>query len=385
MYANIRIPDPFGWVDGWLDDINPFKQLAGMVSNGYTWMVGLYEELLVQIPGVQDQKWVIDFLNDAFGQAQFLSIISSMVLIAIVLFKRARLHNAVWSVLMTIFLLAAGQMWYMFCYFLMSISSHLSESAQLHHTTHSGKSYLLYFDPISSVLGASGGYGILLVMGLPLFCQLLSYSVVNIIVMGFGIIGLALRFVGKISEKMSDLFVSIALVTMLFGKPAAILSINIGRELGDAMAASKLGKYSGAGPFMGWVGMASGFWWAFAWQIILFVGMTIAVSKVTGHVNALSQVFGRVDTKPERHEVDVTTWHQEHANGQRPITHEADSEKGSIEKVVHYVKEEGKHQLIAAGAGAVAAAATGGSSAVAQVGATAAARVAQNHTPRKGH
>lgn len=377
----ISIPNPISWADGWLHSIDPFTQLAGRIAGGYNWMVGLYENLLVQMPGSQQQSWVIHLLNNALGVAIALSLVSSVLISALAIFKHKKLQNAISATVMTIFMMVNGASIFVLCYGAMALSRHLSKAAEIYHpSSHANGNYLLSFTAITSILGSVFGYGLLLVMGFTLFCLLLSYVVADVLFMAFGVIALGLRFWGTVTEKLSDLFISLGLVTMVLGTPAAILCLNIGRLLGDALASSPLGQYSGAGALMGWVGMAAGFWWAFAWQIILVIGTSIAVSKVTGRVNAVSQVFGRVDTKPDRHEVDANTFNQEHAASQKPMT--VPNGKGHLGNVVRYAKEETKHQAIAAGAKVALGAATGGSGLVAGVVATAATRTVQQHTPR---
>lgn len=220
---------------------DPFSLFAEALRKAYQQVVILFE-WMVATPLSLSGNPLVDYLNgNALGAAPLLAfaVLSFTMVIALV-WKRGRVSFAR-ALLVYVGVAVISPLWYEVTAAFEKLGDDLSVVA-VNFIDQSGGSGAVVAVPklptliITDSFLASITFGPAALFAYELFAVLLSYEFVTILVAFFGLLSLGLLAAGARARKVFNFLVAVGLVTMVLGRPVAIICIELGQAFANVFA-----------------------------------------------------------------------------------------------------------------------------------------------------
>lgn len=259
---------------------NPFDWLSGAISGLAKSEVGMFEQSIISPPPQPPHNWVDYLYGNAVGVSGLLSVGLTILLLSIAVIKHSTTSKFAMSFIMSCLVGVLAPIWFAAMNWLVGLGTNLATWAQFYHP-HDLVSLPNTNNPLGQIiaLGAIFGVGSLVVLAF------FAYSIVIVAVTFFGLPAMVLFPLGERARGFLNWIITLGLVSMVFGRPVAIVILEISKFLSDALA-------NGNWFFETFI-LIGGFAMALIAQVILVVMLHTQVDKVTGAVK--SQVTGTVN------------------------------------------------------------------------------------------
>jgi hypothetical protein len=293
-----KIPIPTPSLPSWA---NPFNWLKDEIHKLLTGLTSFFETILLHPPRPPRANWQDYLFGNALGLTPALEIFTVVLVVVIALFHQGYFPRVTQALLMIIVLACIIPIFFSLCDYLIAAGDQLAQGAVFYNPPdNSGDKSLIVLPTISDVLGGVIGFTVIGILGFVLIMFILVYELVIIAVKFAFLPAYALKPLNERTERWFGRIVSLALVSMLFGRAAAVFCLELGK-----LAANNL-PFNG-NTFIEVIYLAAGFVFAIAVQISLLKGTSHVYSKATGgRVSSDSKVRGKVDTNnTKRQKVDV--------------------------------------------------------------------------------
>lgn len=283
---------------------DPIGSLADAVQSSYQTTVKLFESYLAKSINLDQIPFVQYLYGNALGVADYLAMMVSVIVAIIAIFVAKKRVSAVMALLIVIAVGVLSPLWFDGTHQLILLGNSLSQSALKFEnsvaTKGSAPNGILPL--INLVNGSTSVDGMLslttflpaLTLGVSLFGIFVGEAVLAVVAQFLGLITFSLYGLGDRTKKLMNLLVSIGLVTMVFGRPSAILIIALGQALVDYIP-------TGTNAFIEGVITCASFFIAILAQFGLLVLMYLATSAVVGRV--VSVVTGSVKAVVENRNI----------------------------------------------------------------------------------
>lgn len=277
----------------------PFNFLRGQLNDLVVGLDNLFEKLILHTPHPHDGLWEYHLVGNELGLAGFLAICLCFVVTTLAVYMPKKRVDAFYSFLIAIAVLFLGPGWFVFCRWLIGLGDGLSRfvvSSGPHHVTANNNWLVTIPADAGNLIGAITGLSVDAALGSLLVLILAFYQLFIIAVKVTGLIALMSFWIGRRSKAMADIVFTLAIVSMVLGKPTALACLQFGK------LAIKYGSFGSA--FIATAWLCAAIIAAIYSQKKLFEIVHRAVSEVTGrmrsnimgHVRSNSSVFGRVET-----------------------------------------------------------------------------------------
>jgi hypothetical protein len=262
---------------------DPFGLFAELLRNAYQQVVILFEWMIANPPSL-GQNPLVAFLNgNALGAAPFLAVSVVAVTMVLALFwGRGRMAFAR-ALIVFLAVATLSPFWYQVTAALENVGDDLTRVAMtlVEQSTGGGPNIPMFPQmTFTDAFWAVMTFGPAAFFGYLLFGTFLVYEFVTVVVAFLGLLSLSLLAIGPRSRKAFNFLVATGLVTMVLGRPVAMICI----ELGQAFAGLFAGTPNAV--FVQGAATVGSLFLALLAQPILLVLMYQGVSRVGGLVDA---------------------------------------------------------------------------------------------------
>jgi hypothetical protein len=372
--ASIPLPGPLPDIPlPGVPSLNPFEHFFDFVDDK---LQDLREEVLNTLerliisPLVEVGSKLEAYLyGNALGVSGLLVSAVTFIVIMLAAFRRKYVVNVLHAFIMAAVVGLAGHVWFQIAAWAQALGRDSSRSVIAFFegapTGGGGSNLFGNLPEINNILGSIFATGATLFFGAPLVLIFMIYAVASVMVTFLMLPALAMSPLGERSQKWLNVLISIGIVAMTIGGPAAILCL----ELGNFMAKN-------ANIDNNWI--ISSFWTvigivaAIGIQIVLLIVTYKTWQRVSGQVGA--SVRGSVEASIRNDRARARS-HDAHANAMRPLPVEVVIAKPSRSTQI-------KNEVVKQGALAISARAAGSSTPVtAAIVHVAGQKIASRKTP----
>lgn len=268
---------------------DPFGAIADSLKNGYEQFIIWLEWFLLNPLPIDESPMAVMLGGNALGTAPFLALAIFVVLSTLAIFAARFRIGFVRSLLTVLLMIVLAPLWYNLIGYLKDAGDGLTVAViELFATlTNTGTEDIFQMFSVGDAFWGAALFGIAVFHGIGLLFLFTAYEWVSVLVAFLGLITLALVPLGERARKALNALIAIGLVTMVFGKPIAVLSLEIGQSLGNVFDGSPSEISAFAITTVGSLIIA---FWS---QLLLGFLMYRGVSNVAGRVNAA--ISGKVD------------------------------------------------------------------------------------------
>jgi hypothetical protein len=232
----LSLPNPFN-PTSYINDI--FKYVDEKVHGLFNGLATTFQAMLTNPPKLQVVT-LQDYLDgNSIGLATVIIYAVTIVTFVLVMFVQHRVRSLVRLGLTIVVLAVAEQVWFSFCNWLSDAGDQLANAAMFYQSpgsaTPSG-SDLLGLPVINNVFGSIIGISWLFFLGMIVVLTVVfSYTLISEVVRFAGLPALALSPLGDRAQKFLDWIITLGLVSMLFGRAAAVFCLELGKWAGDTL------------------------------------------------------------------------------------------------------------------------------------------------------
>ena len=219
---------------------DPFSLFADALRNAYQQIVILFEWMVATPLSLSGNPLVAYLNGNALGAAPLLAFaVLSFTIVMALLWKRGRMSFAR-ALLVYVGVAVLSPLWYEVTAAFEKLGDDLSVIA-VNFIDQSGSGAAVAVPKLPSMIItdaflASITFGPAALFGYELFAILLSYEFVTILVAFFGLLSLALLGAGARARKVFNFLVAVGIVTMVLGRPVAIICIELGQAFANVFA-----------------------------------------------------------------------------------------------------------------------------------------------------
>jgi hypothetical protein len=292
--------DPFG---------TAMNALANMVQDLFKGLVSIFEQMIIHPPRPGPGSWQDELYGQGYGLALALVAGLSLIITVWAMIKQDRFNDLPIALGKLVLVGGLGYKWFDLCAWLTNAGAILGESAQFYHSTNSSGGGLLSIPAPENPLGAIAGLSTVMFFGFWLVGIFYAYQILIIFVTFLGLPAFALSALGGGWLKFWHWLVSLGLVSMVFGQPAAVLCLELSQIAIDHLPA---GQSSFGASFYTCAGIAL----AVFVQFLLVLATHKVWQDVSGRVH--STVRGQVVAVRKQLQPNYQMVNAAHGNAMRP-------------------------------------------------------------------
>jgi hypothetical protein len=259
--------------------------LAAALKRGYEQVVALFEWIIANPPSVGQNPLIVFLDGNALGAAPFLATaVMAMTIVLALFWQRGRAAFAR-ALIAFVAVAALSPLWFEFISAFQKLGDNLSNVALgLTNQAPTGAASIIPVLPnmtIEDAFLASLTFGPAAYFGYLLFDTFLAYGYVAAIVAFLGLLSLSLIALGPRARKVFNFLIAVGIVTMVLGRPVAIVCIELGQAFANLFTNTPNSMFILGASTVGSLILA------LIAQPVLLVLMYQGVSRVGGNINAL--------------------------------------------------------------------------------------------------
>lgn len=272
---------------------DPLGTIANALRAAYLYLVAVFQRIVTDMPSIDNSQFADYLYGNAIGVYGYLALCVAYIAAVLALFFTKGRITFIHAILLLLLLGAIGPFWFAGADQIIIFGDQLTKAAiTVGNVPVTGAGIDTFGPSILPALSfndnmiAIFSFFPTLALGAILYQIFVNYEVLVVIVKFFGLIVLSLVALGERSRKVFSLIVAIGIVTMLIGRPVAMVIVSSGQGWVRSLPSGQDSMFTTAGVTISSLVVA-----ILIQPVLLFLAYK-SVSPVVGRVSAM--VTGRV-------------------------------------------------------------------------------------------